>query len=276
MYKKILFFGLIALCFWNAYPKAEDCISDENIPVTVIMYHNISPKPQLTGQYCVSVEEFERDLKNIVKQGYTTVSVKQLADYYNGVGKLPQRPMVITFDDGQESFYKYAYPLLKKYNCCAVMNVVGSFADEYTENNDHNVDYSYLNWQEIKELAESGIVEIGNHTYAMHEITALRKGCGIKQGQEPLEYCNELNEDIGKLQNRLEAFTGKGAYIFAYPYGYISKQAPDIIKNMGFQAMLTCEERVNYTSEEAWIYKLGRFNRSGKISSDSFFEKINK
>lgn len=276
MYKKYALLICLILSLCVVLPRTKACISPENTAIPIIMYHNISPKPSLTGQYCVSVKEFEKDLINIGNSGYTPVSIQQLISYYNNSEPLPEKPIVITFDDGQESFYKYAFPLLKKYNYCAVMNIVGSFTDQYTQINDHNVDYSYLNWTEVQQLYNSKIVEIGNHTYNMHEITALRKGCGIKKGQEPLEYCNELNADIGMLQERLKAFTGETAYIFAYPYGHISQQAPEIIKQMGFQAMLTCEEKLNYTRDENWIYNLGRFNRSGNITSNEFFKKLNK
>lgn len=272
--RKIVVFSLVLL--WLIYPATKECMSDIDTGIPIIMYHNISPKSRLVGEYCVSVDEFEKDLKHITQNGYTTVSIQQLIDYSNNQGALPPKPIVITFDDGQESFYTYAYPLLKKYNCCAVMNIVGKFTDDFTQAQDHNVDYSYLNWQEVKELCESGIVEIGNHTYDMHEISSLRKGCGIKANENPLEYCTALNEDIGKLQVKLQDFTGLTCKIFAYPYGYISSQAPEILKEMGFCAMLTCEEKINYTSKEDWIYSLGRFNRSGKISSEAFFQKLEK
>lgn len=276
MVKKCILFMVTLVVLCSAYPQAQACFNSAEVGIPILMYHNISPKARLKGAYCVSVNEFENDLKYIVDNGYTTVSMKQLIDYSNGMGDLPEKPIVITFDDGQESFYTYAFPLLKKYGCCAVMSIVGSYTDFYTSIDDHNVDYSYLTWQEVKELYDSGIVEIGNHTYNMHEINNLRKGCGIKKGEDPLEYCNELNEDIGKLQSRIKDFTGETPTIFAYPYGYISKETPDIIKEMGFSAVLTCSEKVNYTTKQDWIYNLGRYNRASGISTQTFFKKFEK
>ena len=94
--------------------------TDEKIKLPVIMYHNISKKQSLINKYCVSVNQFENDLKYIKSQGYNCITSAQLIDYvYNGK-KLPKKPFMITFDDGYESFYVYAYPLLKKYTTYGV------------------------------------------------------------------------------------------------------------------------------------------------------------
>ena len=75
-----------------------------------------------------------------------------LINYTKGNGTLPQKPIIITIDDGFESIYTYVYPLMKKYNMCAVVGIVGSFADFSSKEQDHNIDYSYLNWDQISEL----------------------------------------------------------------------------------------------------------------------------
>lgn len=274
MPKKFLLLFILVLVLWLICPKTTKCY-DDSTGIPILMYHNISPKASLTGKYCVSTENFENDLIYIKNNGYTTVSIQGLINYNSGKGELPPKPIVITFDDGYESFYKYAFSLLKKYNCRGVINVVGSFSDLFTKTEDHNTDYSYLTWQEIKELSQSGFVEIGNHTYDMHKLSD-RKGCSKKRGEDAAQYTSALVQDAEMTQARIKDFTGSPSLIFAYPYGSFSEETPDIIKSMGYEAILTCTEEINHTDKEGWLFKLGRFNRPNGMSTETFFSKIEK
>ncbi len=229
VYKNIIIITVfVGAYIFGSFCGAISCMSsnanDGKIPLTILMYHNITPKAALTGKYAVSVSEFESDLQYLKNNGYNSVTMQQVIDYAYNKTPLPEKPVVITFDDGYESFYAYAFPLLQKYGFHAVMNVVGSFAEHYTqleaENNPdrHNLDYSYLNFDEIKKLQESGLVEIGNHTYNMHSIKG-RKGCSKKSGESPEAYERAITEDISETQTLLKQYTGSAPCVFAYPYG---------------------------------------------------------
>ena len=270
---------------FGAFGGAVSCMSQsdkaDKIPLTVVMYHNITEKPSLTGRYSVQVKEFENDLIYLKNNGYTSVSVKELTDFAYNKTPLPEKPVIITFDDGYESFYAYAYPLLQKYNFKAVVNVVGRFAEHYTKldrdgNPDcHNLDYSYMNIKEINELVKSGIVEIGDHTYDMHR-TKGRKGCSKKSGESSEIYKQVLSDDLTKAQNILKEACGSEPYIFAYPYGAFSEETDDVLRNMGFKAVFNCTEKINYISCDNvdWLYSLCRYNRPSGVSSEAFFAKM--
>lgn len=252
----------------------------DKIPLTVLMYHNITKKPALRGKYTVYISEFEDDLKYLKRNGYSPISVKQLADYaYNGA-PLPDKPVIITFDDGFESFYAYAFPLLEKYGFKAVINVVGSYAEKYTafeaqHNPDcHDLDYSYLNIDQIKTLQASGIVEIGCHTYDMHRLKGGRRGIGRKKGESDEDYAAAITADILKFNDVLADIPKTD--IFAYPYGIFSDCSPDILRQNGFRAVFDCTEKINYIDRQniAWLFYIHRFNRPSGISSEYFFAKM--
>ena len=185
---------------------------------------------------------------------------------------------MITFDDGHESFYEYIYPILKQYDLKAVLSVVGSFTDTFTENEDHNINYSYLTWKQINELSDSGYVEIGNHTYDLHSIDKGRKGCSKNPGEDIEQYKNFLTKDVMKLQEKILNYTGNNLKIFTYPFGRYTKETKQIIKDLGFSVIFSCEERVNIIDKNnsEFLYNLGRFNRPNGISSEQFFQKIEK
>ena len=185
---------------------------------------------------------------------------------------------MITFDDGFESFYAYAFPLLQKYNMCAIVAVVGQYADTYTRTEDHHLNYSYLTWPVIGELSRSGLVEIQSHTNNMHTITSKRRGCTINKGENKARYQEILRKDLQLNQEKIKKATGKEPTALAYPYGAHCKASKEVLKEMGFQAAFTCAEKVNVIPEDKedtdWLYTLGRYNRAHGASSQAFLKPI--
>lgn len=280
---------LICLFFISILIATSIYLYNENITVTtynledgrklpIIMYHHISNKNHRQNKYTISEDEFEKDLIYLKKNNFTSITINELLLHIYDDAPLPQKPIILTFDDGHESFYSYVYPLLKKYQMKAVVSVVGIFTDTYTKNEDHNLDYSYLTWKQLNEMNNSGYVEVQNHSYDLHKEEKGRKGVAKKRGESLEEYKKFLQKDILKLQEEIFMYTAHEATAFTYPFGFFSKETKQILKDMGFSAILTCAEKINiikYDNDE-WIYSLGRFNRPHGIDSDSFFNKIFK
>ncbi len=250
--------------------------SQKSDKLPVVMYHQLTKNSSKAGKYVLTVEQFEKDLIYLKNNGYKTVNLKQLLDYSEGKDDLPDKPIMITFDDGCETLYAYALPLLEKYGFCAVGFVIGALADEYTENGDHNLNYSYLNWEEIKALSESGVIEIQSHSYNLHKNTEGRSGMKKKKSESIKQYSEFLLEDMAKMKVRMKEYAGKEPYAIAYPFGSFSEETKDILKNYGFKMAFTCEEKVNIIkkSESEWLFRLGRYNRPEGIDSESFFSKM--
>lgn len=249
------------------------------IKLPIVMYHHITDNKEKSGNYTVTADEFENDLKYIKDNGYTPITVNDLINFvYDGV-PLEKNPIMLTFDDGFESFYVLAYPLLKKYNFKAVLSVIGYTSDKYSLIDDHNINYSNLNWSEIKEMSDSGLVEIQNHTYDLHENKANnRKGMLRLKNETAEEYENIIATDLLKLQHLIRTKTGKESKAIAYPFGAYTKLTSMIIRKLGFKCSLTCEERINtvkYGDIDS-LYELGRYNRKSGITSEDFFGKIIK
>lgn len=270
-------FTLMSLGAFFINNKSEAASAQESIPLPIIMYHHISPKIERQNKYTVSVSELESDLAFLKSQGYEAVSVAQLLDYVNNGKALPKNPVMITFDDGFESFYVYAMPLLKKYNMCAVLAVVGAYADKFTEADDHHVEYSYLTWDEIGELSRSGYAEIENHTDNLHFSSPTRRGCRMNRGENEEEYRKMLRADLSACQEKVKKTTGEAPKVLVYPFGYNCKQSMAVIREMGFSAAFTCEEKVNRVrrgGNNDWLYRLGRYNRPHGVASEQFFKRI--
>lgn len=250
--------------------------NDINQSFAIIMYHHISEDKSMVGDYVITPEMFENDLKYLKQKGYKSITVRNLYAINNNERTLAPKSIMITFDDGQESFYKYAYPLLKKYGFSAVFSVIGKYTEMYSNINDHNIKYSHVTWAQMNEMAKSTVVEFGNHSYDMHTNTGVgRSGVTQKAGESDEQYRLALETDIKTYNNLFEKNLGYTPSVFTYPYGKFSSKTEQIIKNNGFYAAFTCyEKRVVPNSSDDWLYKLGRFNRSGKKTTDSFFKGI--
>lgn len=257
----------------NAVPVST--ISEQrNLPI--VMYHQLTKNHDKAGKYVLTLEQFEKDLQYLKSKGYQSVSIRQLLDFSEGKGDIPQKSVMITFDDGNETLCEYALPLLEKYGFTAVGFVVGAFADYYTQINDHNLNYSYLNWSQIKELSDGNIIEIECHSYDLHKNNNGRSGIKKKKSETFDDYHEFLCSDVSKMRTVMENNTGKTPLAYAFPFGSFSPESTEILKECGFRITLTCEERVNKIkkAEPDSLFGLGRYNRPDGISSKNFFEKM--
>lgn len=246
-------------------------LEEESIFVPIIMYHSIHDSN--LGGYVVSPETVEEDLKYLKENGYTAVSVEDIVNYVYNYDPLPEKPVVITADDGFYNNIEYLLPLLEKYDMRATISVVGYYSEITAPNDPHIPEYSYMTWEDIKEADESGLIEFGNHTYNMHSRKD-RQGCSKLSYESEEEYVKEFKEDVGLMQTLMKVNTGITPSVFAYPYGYISKESVPLLKEMGFTAALNCFEKPNYIShDESCLFSLNRYNRPSGISTEAFMEK---
>lgn len=246
-----------------------------SIPLPVVMYHGLTRISKYQNKFFISPKQFEKDLQYLQENQYTPVVMKDLINYVDNGTPLPERPVLITFDDGFFNNYLYAYPLLREYNMKAVFSVIGDLADKYSVIQDENAYYAYMTWEDIKELSASGYIEIQNHSYDLHDNNGSRRGAMQKQGESLDSYRQVLEDDVGKMQKMLYETTGLMPTTFTYPYGYISKSSKEILKNMGFRATLSCAEGLNYiTRDPDSLFYLKRVCRSPEESSIQFFKAI--
>lgn len=259
--------------------KAEKTQSAANENLTrqlpIVMYHHITEKESRKGAYVVLKDELEKDLDYIKKCGYTCVTVKDLVDFCSGKKALPQKIIMITFDDGFDSVYELAWPLLKERNMKAVVAAVGAITQTYEENKDTNVNYAYMTWERLREIDKSNQFEVQNHSYNMHSLSK-RKGLSKMKGESDEQYEKALVYDLKKMQNELKEKSAIDALACVYPYGAYSKTTLSIVKSLGFKCTLTCEQRVNTIScaDENSLFNLGRYNRPSGEDAKKFFSSM--
>ena len=246
----------------KSYAVFMDNAEEKDVSVPALMYHLVVRDSKKSGEYVITPEEFESDIVYIKSRGYNPVFVSEVSGYIKGEGVLPQKPVLITFDDGYYNNYLNVFPIIKKHNIKINIAVIGKYTNMYSSNGEINELYTHLTYNHIREMAESGLVEFGNHTYDMHKITALRRGV-MKAGLEnDTDYKSALNNDFLKVHNDIKDNCGIDMKYFAYPYGFSSKEAESVLKSMGYSAFLTCNEGENIIdSKSKDTIEIKRYNR---------------
>lgn len=265
-------FSMTLFCAIHCLPIHQGfCLDSYSLPI--VMYHSILNSKQ--GTYIVSKSQLEQDLLAIKQNGYTPVFPSQVIDFVYNKTPLPKNPIMLTFDDGFYNNLYYGLEILKSQNVKANINIIGKICDDYTKSDSSNPNYSYLTWQQVKTLADSGCFEIGNHTFDMHNFSP-RYGIGQRCCESDQQYTQNLNNDIDLFETALKLNTNLSTNVFAYPFGKYNALSQDILTNRGYKLILTCEERANkilYNHPEC-LFNLGRINRSGNLSTATLIQKI--
>ncbi|MBE5759209.1 MAG: polysaccharide deacetylase family protein [Clostridiales bacterium] len=246
---------------------------NEEIEVGIVMYHSILGSDEKAGKYVITPEVLENDLRYLKEQGFTTVFISDLIEWVKNGCDLPKKPIVLSFDDGYFNNLSYALPLLEKYDMKAVISVIGRYTEEYSKSSDTpNNNYSHLTWDDLKEL--SSRFEILNHSYDLHS-EETRMGLRFLPNESKASFQEKVGADIAKMQALLKEQLGINCRTFTYPYGYITEENKALIRNMGFEASLSCYEHINTLCHDPKsLFELGRYNRPYGISSEEFFSKI--
>ncbi len=208
--------------------------------VPVMMYHDIRPDKKVF--FDVTPEEFEAHLKLIQDKGLTPITLDQLVTHLQTGLPLPEKPILLTFDDGYEGHYRYVYPLLKKYNYPAVFSI-------YTKKVDTTAGRPGVTWEELREMAKDPLITIASHSVS-HSI------------MPPLAD-SQLQQELVESKRILESQLGIPIHYFTYPEGKYDARVANAVKDAGYSAALTmddADERLAGQSES--LLAIGRIGQS--------------
>ncbi len=255
-------------------PVMAEVSPTQSIALPILMYHSLLKDNARAGPYVLSPRVLQTDLQYLQEQGYETVTVSDLLAYVQNGTPLPEKPVMITFDDGYYNNYVYAYPILQALQMRAVISVIGSQTALFSENGQENAYWSYLRVERLQELLASGVFEIANHSYNLHTYGA-RRGCLRARGEDPAQYAALLREDTQRVQEMLLAAEIPAPQCYTYPFGSLSAESEEILREMGFLCTLGCQNGINYITRDAeCLFQMKRFNRPSGMATQAFMQKI--
>ncbi len=200
---------------------------DKDLKLPVLLYHCVGDRAD--NDYWLSATEFDAQMKQLKEMGYQSITSRDLEGYLFAHKRLPDKPVMITFDDACHNLYTHAWPILKKYDFVADIYIFTG-AIRHTEVNrasitqhvnDKDTLLDYLTWPEIREMVKGGIV-IGAHGKTHADMNTLNR--------EQLKY------EILSSRLRILAETGVVATSFSYPFGsgYNNPEIHQELRSAGF------------------------------------------
>lgn len=269
----ILIFTLAILAVFPGAKDSKKADKHDSVELPIIMYHSLLRDKKLQNDYTISPDSFEKDLQYITRNNYSTVTVSDLVEYVYSDKPLPEKCIMLTFDDGYYNNYYYAFPLLKKYGCKAVISPIAFMTEKYTADTNISINYGHINADNIREMVSSGLVEIQNHSYNMHSLTP-RRGVEQKSAESDAEYRSIIEEDITHAQEYLNSSADVLPSCFVYPFGAKSSSTLEVIKKIGFVSTMTCTEKINLISRDPdSLFELGRYRRVPRESVEQILHR---
>lgn len=240
---------------------SQTCLGD----LTILMYHNTLAKGRKQSVYCINQDSLRRDFQYLKDNGYSVISCKSLIEYVDNGASLPDKAAILTFDDGYLNNMTYALPLLEEFGYSGLFSVVGDYTVFDKKGGKGGGDFVYFGWDDIAEVAKNTNVEIGLHSYSMHN-TRPRLGVAQLKSESDDEYKQVFSDDTQKLVDKLGEL-GVTSNIYAYPYGKYTKISESVLKDKGVAMTLTCNEGINHIYGRRSLYLLKRINRDATKGS---------
>lgn len=219
-------------------PVVISATSSAGTIVPILVYHIVRPSyptdSEAVRRLAVTPEIFDAEMKYLGNSGYHVIRFSDLDAHLKEGRLLPDKPVVLTFDDGWRDQYKYAFPILKKYQYPTTFfvftNAIGRKA--------------FLSWDELREMSASGMT-VGGHTRSHPYLTRIRSSA-------------VLWDEIYGSKLLLEKKLGVTVSQFAYPFGMYNASTTALVENAGYTSARGDYQTKSQSLEQ--IFELGALN----------------
>ena len=243
----------------------------------VLNYHDIvgaeGAKPPFNSMD-VSVDHLEEQLAWLKKNGYQIVGVQNVLDAAAGKDALPDKAVLLTFDDGYQSFYTRVFPILKKHHYPATVSLVGAWMDGNLATYDGTK--PLLNWDQVREMVQSGLVEIGSHSYDLHKgIPANPQGntqaaAVTRLYDDPMlvyendeEYRERIRNALLKSADFIFQHAGVRPRVMVWPYGEYNQITVQASREAGMPMTMGLVDNFNTVANISALRRLIMVNNPG-------------
>lgn len=259
--------------------------------LTIIGYHEITDrKDALIPSYAVTSQQFSEHLDWLKNNGYHFINVDQLIKAHEGKYSLPSKPVLLTVDDGYQSFYQNAYPIIRAKKVPVVLAVVGSWLEP---KEGQKVDFGgesisrdkILSWKELKEMQSSGLVEIASHSYHLHQgivgnpqgnlepaaITRIYDSTS-KTYESDEHYQSRIFQDLKKNNDLLKSHGLRSPRVMVWPYGRYNMQLVQTAKQLGMPITITLDDGADHAKQS--LQNMSRILVQGNMSTSALAQEI--
>jgi len=205
------------------------------VRIPILLYHSVGDDTTgPLGPYTCSPAAFRDQMAWIAEHGYSTMTVQELVETRVGARPMPDRPLLITFDDGLADFTRNALPAIRANGHTATMFVTTSATGTDGARRALGGRLA-LTRREVADLPAAG-VEVGGHSHRHAQLDLLRRS----EAADQVRSCKQILEDV--LQAHVSSF--------AYPHGYYSRSTQRLVRDAGFTAACAVRERVSHEGDD--------------------------
>jgi biofilm PGA synthesis lipoprotein PgaB len=231
---------------------------------------------------------FLRQMDWLRNHGYHFVSVDDVLTSRAGGRPLPDRAVLVTFDDAYRSIYVHAWPVLRMFKIPAVVNVVGSWLEAK-----ETIDFdgrprprsTIAEWKALREMVDSGLVEVGSHSWDLHRGiqgnpqgnqqpagTTRRWLPEEKRYETEVAYRRRVQADLEKSSEIIKRRFGRAPRVIAWPYGRYNAVVRDVARGLGMNIGLTLDDGAN--TRETPLFALRRLLVERSMSLHDFAREL--
>lgn len=224
-----------------------EVLAEEDSPVIVLAYHHILYDEKTNkNPATISVENFDEQMRYLRENGYNSITLDMLNNHLKYGSSLPPKSILITFDDGYQSNYIYAYPILKKYNFTAAIFIITKNIPEETQ----EFTTERLSFMSMEEINISrDVFEFASHTHSLHKQSKDKKSLLTLSSKE------DIAKDLQTSKNIINT------KYFAYPFGQFNSTTEEALASEGFELAFTVKPGiVNRQSNRFYLNRLPVFN----------------
>lgn len=272
---------LLGLCVLVAVVAVPRTPAAQTADVAILMYHAFTENEAETSSVCTLASEFERQLSALRDAGYTSVGYADLIEFVNGKGKLPEKPLLISIDDGYQNNLDLAAPLLEKYGFCANIAVIGVSIGHTTYKDTDIPIMPHFSLEDARPWIKRGVLTVTTHSYDMHQIAAVdgndcRHGVLQMPDEAEPDYIAALTQDYTHAQEQLAGLPGKVLPVFTYPFGAYSELSERVLQEQGVQVTVTIADGANrlVKGEPETLRLLRRINVPAGMEPDALLSSI--
>ena len=252
---KVFFALIIAVLFTCSVGPA--CRADDRDRFVAIAYHDVVKTRAELASDAITVDHLIEQFEWLLTNGYHPVSIDDLLAARSGKKPLPDKAVLLSWDDGYASFYELVFPLLKAYNFPAVLALEGTWLEPGSTSTVHYGQNAvsrkhFLSWQQLRELAASPLVELASHSYNLHHgVLADRYGDKLPAGvvrkydkqsktyETDDAYFTRVYNDLEKNSRLLQAHLGRRPRVMVWPYGLYNKTTLAAARKAGMEICMT-------------------------------------
>jgi peptidoglycan/xylan/chitin deacetylase (PgdA/CDA1 family) len=219
----------------------------------ILMYHSISDNPRHGfRRFAVSPAVFTEQMAYLYHNGYCPLTVSALVEVIQGRAALPEKPVLLTFDDGFADFFTQCLPILLSYQFAATLYLVTAYIGQTGRwlEQENEADRPMLTWEQIQHIAASGI-ECGSHTHTHPRLDGL-----------PLA---RVRDEIETSKELLDSHLPSPARSMCYPYGCYSDAVQQAVQQAGYTS--ACAVRYELSSPQDDMFALSRLSVTPEMSS---------